>query len=297
MQRAVLAVAVSIGVLSGCVSKSKYETLETQAAAERTALEAEVARLQGDRQQLREQRMALEEERTALERQLTGLAEEVARREAELAAVNQELDAQRRELESQRTALERQLASLRERLGETEKRAAELSAEKDAEIRRLRGTYDSLVKDLESEISKGEIKVKQIRDRLSVQLVEKILFDSGRAEIKPEGREVLAKVGRILQDVKDKRIRIEGNTDSVPIGVALRQRFPTNWELSTMRATTVVRFLQEKGGVDAKQLAAVGYGPHRPIASNDTPEGRAENRRIEIVLLPLDLDEVFKTAQ
>jgi len=199
------------------------------------------------------------------------------------------LRSQTADLEARKAAHERQIAGLNDQLGATEKRATETGAE----IVRLKGTYDSLVKDLQGEISKGQIKVTQIRDKLSVQLVEKILFDSGKAEIKAEGKEVLSKVGKVLLGVTDKQIRIEGYTDSVPISAALRQRFPTNWELSTQRATTVLRFL-ETAGVDGKNLAAVGYGPFRPVASNDTLEGRAENRRIEIALTPLDVQEVLK---
>jgi chemotaxis protein MotB len=200
------------------------------------------------------------------------------------------LRSQTADLEARKAAQERQIATLNDQLGATEKRATETGAE----IVRLKGTYDSLVKDLQGEISKGQIKVTQIRDKLSVQLVEKILFDSGRAEIKPEGKEVLTKVGNVLLAVKDKQIRIEGYTDSVPIGGALRQQFPTNWELSTQRAATVLRFLHEKVGVEGKYLSAVGYGSFRPVASNDTPEGRAENRRIEISLTPIDVQEVLK---
>src|SRR5881628_162632 len=195
------------------------------------------------------------------------------------------LRSQTADLEARKAAHERQIAGLNDQLGATEK---------GVEIVRLKGTYDNLVKDLQGEISKGQIKVTQIRDKLSVQLVEKILFDSGRAEIKPEGKEVLTKVGNVLLAVKDKQIRIEGYTDAVPIGGALRQQFPTNWELSTQRAATVLRFLQEKVGVEGKYLSAVGYGSFRPVASNDTPEGRAENRRIEISLTPLDVQEVLK---
>lgn len=295
MYRALVALAVATGLLSGCVSQSRYKALESQAAAERESLERQIAGLRSERNEL-------EEQKTALERQLGDLRGEVAAREKELSAVNEQLaalsqesSAQRSALEAQKEGLERQLAGLNERLADTERQAADLAAqkeriaaEKDAEIRRLKGTYDSLVKDLESEIQKGEIKVKQIQDRLSVQMMEKILFDSGKADIKPQGREVLMKVGNVLKTVQDKQIRIEGYTDAVPIGAALRRQYPTNWELSTQRATTVLRFLQEKVGVDGRFLAAVGYGPYRPVASNDTEEGRAENRRIEIVLTPLD---------
>jgi chemotaxis protein MotB len=177
---------------------------------------------------------------------------------------------------------------------EKEKEADDLKAQKDAEIDRLKGTYESLVTDLKTEIEKGEIKVTQIRDKLSVNLVEKILFDSGRAEVKPKGKEILQKVGNILQTVHDKEIRIEGHTDNIPIGGNLRQRFPTNWELSTQRATNVLRFLQEEGRLEGKYLSSVGYGEFRPMATNETPEGRSENRRIEIVLVPLDIQGIFK---
>jgi chemotaxis protein MotB len=276
MRHRILAVAIAVGVLSGCVSQSKYQALESKATADRTALAKEVGGLRAEKQDLEKQKQDLDQ-------QLTGIREEVARREAQIADQKKEVD-----------SLQRQIASLNDRLGETEKRAASLSSEKDEEIRRLRGTYDSMVKSLEGEIAKGEIKVKQIRDRLSVQLVEKILFDSGKADIKAQGTEVLGKVATVLRTVKDKQIRIEGYTDSVPIGAGLRRQFASNWELSAQRATTVVRFLQEKGSVDGKYLSAVGYGPFRPIASNDTNEGRAENRRIEIVLTPLDIGEALK---
>lgn len=295
MYRALVVVAVVIGLLSGCVSQSRYKALETQSAEERARMAREIDTLRSEQREL-------ESQKTVLERQLDALRDEVTRRENELSLVNRQLSemsqestARRTELEAQKATLEQQLAGLNDRLADTEKHAAELAAqkeklaaEKDEEIRRLRGTYDSLVKDLEGEIVKGQIKVRQIQDRLSVQMMEKILFDSGKTEIRAEGREVLLKVGNVLKTVHDKQIRIEGYTDSVPISAALRGRYPTNWELSTRRATTVLRFLQEKAGVDGKYLAAVGYGPHRPVASNDTEEGRAENRRIEIVLTPLD---------
>ncbi|PYM67024.1 MAG: chemotaxis protein MotB [Candidatus Rokuibacteriota bacterium] len=277
MQRSYLFVPLLVaGLLTGCVSSSKYHELESTTSAERAALEKDIASL---RSQVASQR------------------EEVARREGQITSLNQKiasLDQQSTDLEAKKAGLERDVAALNDRLSDAEKRAAEATAQKDAEINRLKGTYDSLVKDLKSEISKGEIKVTQIRDKLSVQMVEKILFDSGKAEIKPQGKEVLSKVGQVLQGVRDKQIRIEGHTDSVPISVALRQQFPTNWELSAVRATTVLRYLEEKAGVDAKNLAAVGYGPFRPVASNDTPEGKAENRRIEISLTPLDVTEVLK---
>jgi chemotaxis protein MotB len=117
--------------------------------------------------------------------------------------------------------------------------------------------------------------------------MDKVLFDSGKAEIKITGRRVLDKISKnLLNKYPDRQIRVEGHTDNVPIGPELKSKFPTNWELSTARATSAVRYLQEQGGVDPKRLSAVGYSEYHPIASNDTPEERAKNRRIEIILLP-----------
>ncbi len=165
-------------------------------------------------------------------------------------------------------------------------------AAKEAEIQRLTQTHAELTKSLEAEIAKGDIKIKQVRDRLTINMVDRVLFDSGQSQVKPAGLQVLKQVSDILKKVTDKQIRIEGHTDNVPIGVKLRGRFPTNWELSTGRATSVVRYLIEDGGVDRANLLAVGYADTRPLAGNDTEEGRTANRRIEIALYPKDLSEI-----
>jgi len=119
--------------------------------------------------------------------------------------------------------------------------------------------------------------------------LDEILFDSGKTTIKPQGLEVLERVGSILLDVKDKAISIEGHTDDVPIGAELSKQYPTNWELSAVRATTVARYLQEKIGINPGQLSAIGYGEYQSVASNESEEGRAKNRRIEIVLVPMEI--------
>lgn len=121
----------------------------------------------------------------------------------------------------------------------------------------------------------------------AVTLAAKALFDSGQAEVKPEGRELLRQLAETLKAVSDQEIRIEGHTDNVPIKGRLRNKFPTNLELSTVRALNIMRYLIDViGGVPAEKMTAVGYADTRPVATNDTPEGRQENRRIEIILLP-----------
>jgi chemotaxis protein MotB len=160
-------------------------------------------------------------------------------------------------------------------------------AEKAAELEKATATYEELQKKLETEIQEGKIQLKEMKDRLTMTMVDKILFPSGSADISKEGKIVLDKVVDILKDVKDKRIQVEGHTDNVRIYSAFKTRYPTNWELSTGRATQVVRYLQEHGGIAPQVLSATGYSEYQPVAPNDTDDGKAKNRRIEIVLLPL----------
>jgi chemotaxis protein MotB len=175
------------------------------------------------------------------------------------------------------------------RISELEATVEELSKEKEqkeAEIDTLKNTYEKLVEDLQVEIEDGQIKVTQLGNKLSVNLVDKILFKSGQAEITEKGLKVLKRVGDILKEAQDKKIRVEGHTDNAPIGRKLKDEFPTNWELSTTRATNVVRYLQEEVGVDPEKLEAVGMAQYEPVASNKTKAGRGKNRRIEIILVP-----------
>ena len=155
-----------------------------------------------------------------------------------------------------------------------------------ARLAQLKSTYDKLVDNMEEEISRGEITISELQGKLTVNMVERILFDSGKADIKKNGLAVLKRVGDVLKEASDKDIRVEGHTDNVPISSRLKDVFPSNWELSTARATNVVRFLQKDVGISGSALAACGYGEFRPVADNATAEGRAQNRRIQIVLVP-----------
>jgi chemotaxis protein MotB len=145
--------------------------------------------------------------------------------------------------------------------------------------------------DMKAEIDQGQVTITKLADRLSVSMVDRILFPSGEAEITPAGLKVLQRVGNVLKNAENKVIRVEGHTDNVPISDKLADKFPTNWELSTARASNVVRFLEEKVAIDPARLEAVGLSEFHPVASNATAQGRSRNRRIEIALLP-DLREV-----
>ena len=215
---------------------------------------------------------------------------------AQLGTLNQEREASAAQIRRQEDSLREALQAVERMRMDQQKLQGLLAQEqsnKESEIDRLTKTQADLAKSLEAEIAKGEVRIQQVQDRLTINMVDKVLFDSGQGHVKQAGLKVLKQVSNILRDVKDKQIRIEGHTDNVRIGGKLKERFPTNWELSTTRATSVVRYLIDEGGLPAKNISAVGYSDTRPIASNDTEEGRTANRRIEIVLYPRDLKEIF----
>ncbi len=206
-----------------------------------------------------------------LSSQTDSLQEQVVNLTAEMNALKKDNEAARQE----RDALQAKINELTEQ------------AEKAVQLERATQTYQDLTKKLEKEIEEGQVQITEMKNRLTMTMVDKIIFPSGSAEISKAGRKVLDKVVSILKDVKDKRIQIEGHTDNVQIVSQIKKRFPTNWELSTARSTEVVRYLQEAGGIDPRLLSATGYSEYQPIAPNDTDEGKHKNRRIEIVLLPL----------
>jgi chemotaxis protein MotB len=260
MNRTILSLA-AMGLFLGCgVSKSQLDA---------KALEAENYR-----------------------RQYGDESEKAKALDAKMAQLSSELETARTE----RTKSDEALAASEARVHELEKKVAELSALNDslaqtkdklekarAELEKKSEQYESLAQSLKDEIKTGKIELSELKGRMVVKMKDKILFSSGSMKINPEGQAALVKVAEALKDVPGKLIRVEGHTDDVPTDP--KGSFPSNWELSTTRALEVVKLLQEKG-VPASRLSAVGYGEHHPIASNRTPQGKSQNRRIEIVLAP-----------
>jgi len=181
--------------------------------------------------------------------------------------------------------LRRKVADLEEENTKLKASIASLAKAREEQVKKVSSTYESLLEKMKSEISQGQVTISELKGKLTVNMVDSILFDSGKAEVKRGGLEILGKVVSILKDVSEKSIRIEGHTDDVQISRALAQRYPTNWELSAARAINVTRFLQDQG-IDPANLSAVAYGEWKPVATNDTAEGKAKNRRIEIILVP-----------
>ena len=284
-------VVMCAALLAGCVSTGTHKQTLAELEQARKALESSKKQAAAEADRLQKQLVDVNTRVAGLMSGTTTAQEEIERlqkRASELEAETARANELVKQLSEQDQDLKEQLkaeAAAKARLEQD--RAA-----KEAEIQRLTRTHEELTKSLEAEIAKGDIKIKQVRDRLTINMVDRVLFDSGQSKVKPSGLKVLKQVSDILKNVTDKQIRIEGHTDNVPIGVKLKERFQTNWELSTARATSVVRYLIEEGGVDRANLLAVGYADTKPIASNDTEEGRTANRRIEIALYPKDLSEI-----
>ena len=230
----------------------------------------------------------LESERDQLRAQNESYARDLAMAEAEFARLRLEADtlASRRDsLASEGDAVRRQRDAL---AGERDAIAGERDSLKKA-VAETASHYDALVSQLSEEVDKGHLKIKQYRNMLTVDVADKIFFDSGTAEIKETGMIVLKKVGEALALYPDKIIRVVGHTDNVPLTKLAQTVFATNWELSVARATTVVRFLQDECGIAPERMVAAGRGPYQPVAPNKTESGRQKNRRIEIMLLDRSL--------
>jgi chemotaxis protein MotB len=165
-----------------------------------------------------------------------------------------------------------------ERLSEEEKAALR------TEMSEMRARLDE---SLQEQITQNEALVQKVKDLTVVEIGEAALFGSGQADLTPSGAKVIRQMTEVLRQYPDYHIRVEGHTDSVPIGEKLKSQFASNWELSTARATTVIRYMIHGLGMDPDRLSAVGYAQFRPITSNDTQQGRAKNRRIRMVVFKM----------
>ena len=193
--------------------------------------------------------------------------------------------AELREAVSASATAQSRLLEAKDKLAAAEARAAELEKEKEAAAQ----THQGLEAEMRAELESKDVTISELQGKLTVNILDRILFDSGEAVLKPDGETVLRKIAGILAQHPKLKVHVIGHTDNVPIRAGSRSHFASNWELSTARALAAVRFLTEKAGVDPQRLGAVGYGEFRPIADNAAPEGRARNRRIAITILPDEL--------
>ncbi len=168
------------------------------------------------------------------------------------------------------------------------------AAELAEQVQQATNDRSQLEQEMRSELDSRNITISELQGRLTIDILDRILFDSGESDLKPEGQQVLLKLAELLQKNTNRQVQVVGHTDNVPIHVSTRGGYTDNWSLSAGRATAAVRFLHEKAGIDPSRLAAVGFGEFRPLAENTTPEGRARNRRIAVVILP---EEIAPTDQ
>jgi len=286
LRTAPVALLVLVLVPSACVKKSTHElTL------------ADLARARSDQEELQAQ---MDEEAARRDREEAGLRSDIEDLQGRLADVQDQLQrterlrAQAEERFTEARAEIDRLELIQTQRGEEYRRLQQRIQALGAierEVRERNRIYEEVIGRFRSLIDGGQLTVAIVRGRMVIQLPQDILFQSGSATLAREGRETLAQVGQVLAELSDRAFQVEGHTDNVPIAT---DRFPSNWELSTARALSVVKLLVEEG-VPPTSLSGAGYGEFQPVASNEDRDGRRLNRRIEIVMLP-NLD-VIAAAQ
>ncbi|MGA1796983.1 MAG: OmpA family protein [bacterium] len=265
-------------IVAGCgVGKDVYQ----KCLNDSEILTKDLSILQGEYMDLQTQNADLTKKLQQCESQLLEL-------ENTLNAKSDELSTMIVDLRQKVADLEREREEKTQRISELEIRIAEIVAAKEESLQEMSAAYKSMIESLKSEISEGQVTITELKGKLTVNMLDKVLFDLGKAQIRSQGLDVLHKVVDVLKHVKDRAIRVEGHTDNLKIRGALTKIYPTNWELSAARAVNVVKYLQEQG-IDPDTLSATAYGEYKPVASNETEEGRAQNRRIEITLIPMDI--------
>lgn len=238
---------------TGCVSKKDYELLQKDRDRLKADLAATSTRLGAE-----------ESARQRTQAELDKLIAERDRIQQALATMTDE-----------RTRLSMSVEEMKKAMGELSARKAEA----DRRIAEFRGLVDRFKKLIDA----GKLRVKIVEGRMVVELATDILFPSGSALLSKDGKAAIVEVAAVLKDIPDRRFQVEGHTDDVPIkGRAL---YATNWELAAARAINVVKALVE-GQMPPERLSAASYSQFKPAQANDTKEGKAANRRIEIVLVP-----------
>jgi len=248
--------ALTLTALVACVGKGKYKESQTALAAEQEASAAKQAELEQHQAQSDATIAELEAERDAAAAEVTRLNDEKAKMIADT------------------KSLEASVAEMEDALAEAQERKAEA----DKAVR----AFHDLVERFQALIESGKIEVTIVDGRMVVQLATDVLFSTGSATLSADGEKAIGEVGAVLADIPDRRYQVEGHTDNVPIAT---ERFPSNWELASARSLVVVRELIE-AGVAASAVSGASFGDTRPVAANDTPEGKSSNRRIEIVVVP-----------
>lgn len=209
--------------------------------------------------------------------QLKGKNDTLEKNLAETMKMVEGLEADKSTLEQAKTELERVNNSL----------AAE-NTRLQNQIREATSLKEKLTSELTQQLNDKDVTINQLQGKLSVDILNRVLFDLGKADLKDEGKKILSDVAKVLENLPNRPIHVIGHTDNIPFKGGTG-RFRSNWDLSAGRAVAAVQFLQEQAGIDPMRLAAVGHSEFHPIAANDTDQGRAQNRRITLVIMPEEL--------
>ena len=263
--------------LNGCVSQGKYQMKEDEAKG----LSGELGYLKQQYGELSADNSALKAEFDKLKAESAGLAKENQALIKDKSELEQVLKAKSDTLSKNISDMRQKVADLQEENRKLSDEIATLQKAKEENVKEVGNTYEQLLDNMKSEIAQGQVIISELKGKLTINMEAAILFDSGKADIKPDGIAILLKMVPTMKEVKDKSIRIEGDTDNVPIKSA---QFPSNWELTAARAINVAKYLQQQG-LDPANLSATAFSEFKPVADNATKEGRAKNRRIEINLV------------
>ncbi len=216
------------------------------------------------------------------DKDIADLRDQVANLQGQLGDANMKVSA----LQSEKDGLAAKLAALNEEISRLTGENSAYAKQADQAKKRIE-TFRKMLERFKKLMESGKLKIKIVNNKMLVEMASAILFDSGKAKLSDEGMEALTEVAQILATIKDRNFQVAGHTDNIPIK---NRKFKSNWDLSSARAVAVVKHLIANG-VAAENVSAAGYAETQPAASNDTEEGRAQNRRIEIVLQP-NLDEL-----
>lgn len=275
---------IFVTFLNGClVAESTY----LKKAGEADTLTKNLSELQRKHDKLISEHADLKAQFDRLKAEAAGLAKDKQALTADKADLENVLKAKSDTLSKNISELREKVADLEKENVRLKENIAMLQKVKEEKVKEVSSTYEQLLANMKNEIAQGQVTISELKGKLTVNMEAAILFDSGKADVKPEGLEILNKMIDTLKSVTDKAIRIEGHTDNVQISGGLTRVFPTNWELSAARAINVTRFLQQRG-LDPAFLSAAAFAEHKPVADNSTREGKAKNRRIEITLVARD---------
>ena len=223
--------------------------------------------------------------------------EKLAATEARLAALQEQLSGTQKDYAKLQNSLDKSLSNASQNNVSIEKLVDQIN-ESNQYIRHLvevKSKSDSLnmvlTNNLTRSLSKEEMKevdVQVLKGVVYISLADNMLYQSGSYEVNSRAQETLSKIAKIIQDYKDYDVLIEGNTDNVPVSTtsAKMKNIRNNWDLSALRASSVVQYLQEHFGVNPKRLTAGGRGEYNPVTSNDTETGKQRNRRTQIIITP-----------